>query len=313
MTEQNGFYRTTDKQWVSLERIMFVGACNPPTDVGRQVMSDRFLRHAPLIFVDFPGPESLKQIYGTFNRAMLKRLPALRSYADPLTEAMVDFYTQSQKHFTADMQAHYIYSPRELTRWKYAINEALEPLEEPEDLVRLFVHEGLRLYEDRLVYQSEKDWCNNTIDSVAKQWFPSIDHNKALDRPIYFTNYLNKNYVSVGQEELKEYIEARLKQFYEEELNVPLVVFDSVLDHILRIDRVLRQPVGHLLLVGASGVGKTTLTRFVAWMQDLAVFQIKAGRNYSVFDFDEDLRKVMRQAGIDKRKTVSAIQRHERR
>ena len=39
-------------------------------------------------------------------------------------------------------------------------------------------------------------------------------------------------------------------------------------------------------------------------MQDLAVFQIKAGRNYSVFDFDEDLRKVMRQAGVDKRKTV---------
>lgn len=39
---------------------------------------------------------------------------------------------------------------------------------------------------------------------------------------------------------MKDYIEARLKQFYEEELNVPLVVFDSVLDHILRIDRVLR-------------------------------------------------------------------------
>ena len=166
------------------------------------------------------------------------------------------------------------------------------------------MHEGLRLYEDRLVHQHEKDWCNATMDAVVKQWFPSIDHAKALDRPIYFTTYLSKDYVSVGQEELKEHIEARLKQFYEEELNVPLVVFDSVLDHILRIDRVLRQPVGHLLLVGASGVGKTTLTRFVAWMQDLAVFQIKAGRSYSVFDFDEDLRTVMRQAGIDKRKTV---------
>jgi dynein heavy chain 1 len=40
------------------------------------------------------------------------------------------------------------------------MNEALDPLEEPEDLVRLFVHEGLRLFEDRLVYQHEKDWCN---------------------------------------------------------------------------------------------------------------------------------------------------------
>ena len=84
-----------------------------------------------------------------------------------------------------------------------------------------------------------------------------------------FTNYLNKNYISVRQEELKKFIEARLVTFYEEELNVPLVVFDSVLDHILRIDRVLRQPLGHLLLVGASGVGKTTLSRFVSWMNNL--------------------------------------------
>jgi dynein heavy chain 1 len=112
-----------------------------------------------------------------------------------------------------------------------------------------------------------------------------------------YTNYLKKDYVSVGQEELKKFIEARLTTFYEEELNVPLVVFDSVLDHILRIDRVLRQPLGHLLLVGASGVGKTTLSRFVSWMNNLTVFQIKAGRNYSVQDFDDDLRTVMKRAG----------------
>ena len=60
------------------------------------------------------------------------------------------------------------------------------------------VHEGLRLYEDRLVFQYEKDWCNETIDSVVKQWFPTINHDKALARPIYFTNYLHKNYMSVG-------------------------------------------------------------------------------------------------------------------
>lgn len=102
--------------------------------------------------MDFPGPESLKQIYGTFNRAMLKKVPALKQCADPLTEAMVEFYTTSQQHFTSDMQAHYIYSPRELTRWKYAVYEALNPLETQEDLMRLFVHEGLRLFEDRLVY-----------------------------------------------------------------------------------------------------------------------------------------------------------------
>jgi dynein heavy chain 1 len=78
LTEQHGFWRPSDKQWVKLERIQFVGACNPPTDAGRHPLANRFLRHCPLILVDFPGYESLTQIYGTFNRGMLKRTPQLK-------------------------------------------------------------------------------------------------------------------------------------------------------------------------------------------------------------------------------------------
>lgn len=48
-----------------------------------------------------------------------------RSYADPLTNAMVEFYLQSQERFTQDMQPHYVYSPREMTRWVRGICEAI--------------------------------------------------------------------------------------------------------------------------------------------------------------------------------------------
>jgi len=56
----------------------------------------RFLRHVPVVYVDYPGPSSLTQIYGTFNRAMLRLIPSLRTFAEPLTAAMVEFYTMSQ-------------------------------------------------------------------------------------------------------------------------------------------------------------------------------------------------------------------------
>lgn len=56
----------------------------------------RFLRHVPVVYVDYPGPASLTQIYGTFNRAMLRLIPSLRTFAEPLTAAMVEFYTMSQ-------------------------------------------------------------------------------------------------------------------------------------------------------------------------------------------------------------------------
>jgi dynein heavy chain 1 len=56
-------------------------------------------------------------------------VPALSSYAQSLTNAMVEFYTESQKHFTPDMHSHYIYSPRELSRWVRALHEALQQWE----------------------------------------------------------------------------------------------------------------------------------------------------------------------------------------
>lgn len=72
---------------------------------------------------------------------------------------MVEFYTQSQKRYTTRDQPHYIYSPRELTRWKYAINEAIEGVNSLDELVRLWSNEALRLFEDRLVTEEEKNWC----------------------------------------------------------------------------------------------------------------------------------------------------------
>ena len=260
LMECNGFWRTSDLSWVKLERIQFVGACNPPTDPGRVPLSHRFLRHAPVVMVDYPGEMSLKQIYGTFNRALLKVIPTLRGLSDALTDAMVAFYTSSQKRFTADMQAHYIYSPRELTRWSRGIYEAIKPLEtmSPEGLVRVWAHEALRLFQDRLVAEDEKAWTDELINTIAAEHFPQVNSSEALTRPILFSNWTSRHYIPVDREQLREYTKARLRVFHEEELDVQLVLFNDVLDHVLRIDRVFRQVQGHLLLIGVSGGGKVS-------------------------------------------------------
>jgi len=59
---------------------------------------------------------------------------------------------------------------------------------------------------------------------------------------------------------------------------------------------------GHCLLVGDSGAGKTVLSKFVSWMNGLSIFQIKAHSKYSLDDFNDDLRSVMRRVGIDDEK-----------
>ena len=232
-----------------------------------------------------------------------------------------------QEQFTQDMQPHYVYSPRELTRWVKGIYEAVKPCESltVEGLVRIWAHEALRLFQDRwawimqplhgciaycmyyilwcvpylarLIYDEERAWTDDHINSVALKYFPSIDRQSALGRPILFSDWLTKDYLPVNREELREYVQARLKVFYEEELDVPLVLFDEVLEHVLRIDRIFKQHQGHLLLIGVSGSGKTTLSRFVAWINGLSIVQVKVHNKYTPADFDDDLRSVLRRTG----------------
>lgn len=257
LVEHGGFWRD-DNVWVKINRIQFVGACNPPTDAGRVSMSQRFLRHVPLLLVDFPAKDSLLQIYRTFNGGMMKLFPSLKGETEALTEAMVSVYIENQARFKPEMQPQYFYSPRELSRWVRGIYEAIVNMDQGltrEELVRIWAHEGLRLFADRLVDESDRAWCSNKIDEIARQWFSGVDFDAALARPMFFTKWLSKDTKRVERDELKEFLSARLRVFYEEELDVPLVVFDGVLEHVLRIDRVLRQPMGHLLLVGDSGAG----------------------------------------------------------
>ncbi|KAJ3451774.1 dynein heavy chain [Anaeramoeba flamelloides] len=305
MVEQGGFWRISDYEWITLEKICFIGACNPVsgsygTYAGRVPLSHRFLRHSPVLLVDYPGKPSLQQIYGTFNRAVLRLTPRLRQHASALTESMIDFYLANQRKLTTEMQPFYIYSPRELSRWCRALVSILTPLNGDvtlEQLIRIFAHEALRLFQDRIIEDENRQWTNKILDQIIFDNFPTLPQ-EALRRPLLFSDWLTKDYLDVNRNELKGYIKKRLKAFYEEELDVKLVLFNEAIDHILRIDRVLKQPKGHALLVGASGAGKTVLSRFVAWVNGLSVFQIKISRKYDLENFDEDLRIVMKRAGL---------------
>ena len=283
-----------------VERVQFVGACNPPTDPGRVPLSARFLRHAPVVMVDYPSPSSFVQIYTTFMRAVLRASPTLRGYADAATNAMVDVYRESQQHFTPDIQAHYIYSPRELTRWVRGIYQTLcdADVGTLEELVRVWAYEGLRIFQDRLVTTEHKAWTDGLIDRAAQAAFPTVDVEQALRRPILYSDWLSRQYKAVERPPLRDYARARLRGYSEEELDTDIVLHDAVLDLALGADRILRQPAGHLLLLGVSGSGRTTVARFCAWLRGLALFTLPSACSYTEHDFDADLRELLRRVGV---------------
>lgn len=265
LIEFNGYWRPTDQAWVSLERIQFVGACNPPSDNGRTAFATRFSRHVSIINIDYPGESSLKQIYGVFVRTSLKSVPNLRGYAEALTGAMVDLYLRSRARFNSSQQPHYIYSPREMTRWIRGISGAIRSVEALtlEGLVRIWAHEATRLFQDRLVMADERQWTSDTIKEVALNHFLNIDAAAALDGPLLYSDWFTRSYAPVNQDEMRQYIRARLKTFCEEEVDTPLVPYDDLIGHVLQIDRVFKQPQGHLILIGVSGSGKVIHLTFI--------------------------------------------------
>jgi dynein heavy chain 1, cytosolic len=47
------------------------------------------------------------------------------------------------------------------------------------------------------------------VDEIAMRHFPNINHEQALQRPILYSNWMDKNYVPVDREELRHYVKAR--------------------------------------------------------------------------------------------------------
>ncbi|CDK26410.1 unnamed protein product [Kuraishia capsulata CBS 1993] len=308
--EHGGFWRPSDQAWVHLKNVQFVGACNPPTDSGRNPLSPRFLRHFSIILMDYPGRESLSHIYRTFIKTTLKLSPGLVALAGELTEGMIRFYEESKLKFSPMQHSHYVFSPRELTRWVRGIFEALKSSQDEldlEGLVRLWAHEALRLFQDRLVTQSEKDWSFDTLKGVVGSIFDSIDIERALKQPILFSDWLSFSYSPATHSQLRSFLRAKLRIFCEEELSVNLILYDELIEHVLRINRVLRQPQGHMMLVGPTGSGKTTITKFVAWMNGIEFAHLTPSRAYSLSDFDSMLRDLIKRCGVEGRKSCLLI------
>lgn len=291
MVEANGFWK--NGQWVSLFNVQFVGACNSPRDPGRHPLSSRFLRHNYVIMVDYPGESSLTQIYQTFTAAILKCAPNLRGFSKDITRAMIEIYSSSKK--ALKLQDHYVYSPRELTRWSRGILEALKQDEysDLQSLVRVWYHEGLRLFYDRIVEEKDQLWTKELFKTTVEHIFLNINVQKCLQEPVLYSSWLTPRYEPADEHELRTFVRERLRVFSDEELAVDLVLHEDFLDHALRIDRVLRQPQGHMILVGPCTSGKTTLTRFIAWINGLKCVTLRVHSHYGLVEFEAALRDVL--------------------
>ena len=76
-----------------------------------------------------------------------------------------------------------------------------------------------------------------------------------------------------------------------------LVLFLDACEHIARISRIIRQPLGHALLLGVGGSGRQSLSKMATFIAYYKLFQIEVIKGYNMRSWREDVKTVLMQAG----------------
>jgi len=76
-----------------------------------------------------------------------------------------------------------------------------------------------------------------------------------------------------------------------------LVLFVQAMEHISRIARIIKQPVGSALLVGVGGSGKQSLAKLSSFILSHDVFRIVVTSSYGVESLKEDIKIMFTKTG----------------
>ena len=76
---------------------------------------------------------------------------------------------------------------------------------------------------------------------------------------------------------------------------------------IARACRVLRQPGGHLLLIGLDGTGKSSIMELAAFISNCQMLKLNVKKGYNYADFRDDLKNLFKTTGIKCKKSVFFI------
>ncbi|KAH9098913.1 hypothetical protein LEN26_016540 [Aphanomyces euteiches] len=310
-----GWYNRKDNSFVQLVDVQFMAAMGPPGG-GRTKITQRYIRYFNLInFVPF-DTTSLKLIFSKISDWFLLNFPgAIKALTAPLVAATIDIYDCiSSTLLPTPAKSHYTFNLRDLSKVFQGISQGTpDVLKEPKDVVRLWSHECLRVFHDRLIDQSDRQWFQNVLGETVHRHF-NFNYVKDIRGPndvLIYGNFGDAKAAKKVYAELRdrETLQASMSLYLEDFNNMTsapmsLVLFQNAIEHVARISRVIHQPYGNSLLVGVGGSGRKSLTTLAVSMADFKLFQIEISKTYSRADWRADLKKVLQLSGVSNQPTV---------
>eukprot|EP00105_Crassostrea_gigas_P043640 XP_019927788.1 PREDICTED: dynein heavy chain 12, axonemal isoform X3 [Crassostrea gigas] len=335
------WYDLKDTTKITLQDVLFLCAMGPPGG-GRNDVTARFLRHYNIIGMNPFSEETMIKIFSILLTTYLRQGEFSTEYyalGNQIVAATNDMYKQAIANLLpTPAKSHYVFNLRDFSRVILGIclvkkNE----VESKRTMIRLWVHEVMRVFYDRLTDDADRAWLFKSTGSVCKEYFKEsfdvIFEHLAGDgtgegkgvkpkvreedlRSLMFGDYMNPDaepeervYSEVQSlEEMYKIVEQGLEEYNNTHKNrMNLVIFRYVLEHLSRICRVLRIPGGNALLVGVGGSGRQSLTRLATAMAGYNLFQPEISKNYGKTEWREDIKSVLTSCGAQGKTTVFLI------
>ncbi|KAI8812367.1 dynein heavy chain and region D6 of dynein motor-domain-containing protein [Cladochytrium replicatum] len=286
-------------------------ACMNPT-AGSFKITQRLQRHFATFAVNFPGTESLHSIYHQILSAHNKMFAAsIQKLNEKLVTAALALHKKVQSIFLPTaVKFHYIFNLRDLSNiFQGILFSNKDTLKEPIDLVRIWLHESLRTYGDKMIVEDDRDQLKKLMDEISRKSFDDLDQAAIKAEPNIFTHFAagigEPKYGQIKEwSHLKRLLDEAQLQYDEVNAAQNLVLFEDAMSHVCRINRILESPRGNALLVGVGGSGKQSLSRLAAFISQMEVFQITIRKGYSTADLRTDLAGLYTKTGQKKQQIM---------
>ncbi|KAI5636077.1 dynein heavy chain and region d6 of dynein motor domain-containing protein [Phthorimaea operculella] len=313
--------KTTDNLYIW--DTFFLGAIGP-VGGSRQLIYQRMLRHYNIYSINEFSKESMSKIFTNLLQLGWRR-NGFGQDAQPhivmIIAATMEIYEQASHGLRpTPAKSHYIFNLRDFSRLIQGC--ALlrkESVEFKKTFTRIWIHETMRVFYDRLVDVPDRTWFFDVLKKVTrdcmKDTFENVldmylDENNEVTQEsikrLMFGSYLDleslegeRKYEEIPKKEMFLDVASAMLVEYNalHKAKMRIVLFDYALEHLSKICRVLSMPMGNALLVGVGGSGRQSLVRLASTILGQGCFQPEITKNYSAKDWAEDLKIVLRESG----------------
>ncbi|KAI8896032.1 dynein heavy chain and region D6 of dynein motor-domain-containing protein [Globomyces pollinis-pini] len=306
-----GFFDSS-LEWISIENIQIVASMNPSTAMGRHKLSTRFTSTIRLCYISYTDHDQLQSIYKIFLQPIIDHcIPSHQIWSLPknvsrLASTIVNIYEQTVAKFTVDLYSHYNFTPRDISRLVFSLVRYIYTSTDEKELIDIIAYESQRLFQDRLVGADARQKFQSILFSILRSdWnyqgsLSGVIFTKADNSMITSDNISNGTpLIRMAIDAYRVQLQQRLTDYERDVQDLHLKLFPEMLEQITRIERVISQPGGSLLLAGRPGIDYYKLVNFAGYSFGFKVFYPKVSLNYSPKLFLIDLKQALQIAGVN--------------